>query len=105
MCDNVLMPQLDKRLIYDNAASRKGKGTHFAMDRLTEFIRKFHRRHGTSGYILKCDISKYFDRIDHDVLLSMLGQKQIFDARTMWLIEQIIKSYQITPGNDDARGE
>ena len=35
LCDNVLGPYLDKRLIYDNAACRVGKGTHFAMNRLT----------------------------------------------------------------------
>lgn len=35
LCDNVLGPYLDRRLIYDNAACRTGKGVHFAMDRLT----------------------------------------------------------------------
>lgn len=30
-CDNILSPILEKRMIYDNAASRIGKGTHFAI--------------------------------------------------------------------------
>ena len=35
LCDNVLKPYFENRLIYDCAACREGKGTHFAMDRLT----------------------------------------------------------------------
>ena len=72
LCDNVLVPALDRRLIYDNAASRIGKGTHFAMDRLTKFMTEHYRKHGTEGYILKCDISKYFDSIDHRILFNAL---------------------------------
>ena len=33
LCDNVIMPSLEPRLIYDNAACRLGKGTHFSLDR------------------------------------------------------------------------
>ena len=36
-CDNILAPVLEKRMIYDNAASRIGKGTHFAINRLSGF--------------------------------------------------------------------
>ena len=35
LCDEVLAPVLEPRLIYDNAAGRAGKGTHFALGRLT----------------------------------------------------------------------
>ena len=37
LCDNVIAPYMERHLIYDNSASRIGKGTHFAMDRLTGF--------------------------------------------------------------------
>ena len=53
ICDQVLGPVLDKRLINDNAAYRIGKGTHFALDRLTQFFVDFYRKHGPQGYILK----------------------------------------------------
>lgn len=52
----------------DCAACRRGKGTKFAEDRMTQFLRRFYGGHGTKGYILKCDIRKYFDNIDHEVL-------------------------------------
>jgi len=72
ICDNALRPWMEPRLIYDCAACRVGKGTHFAMDRLSGFLRDFYKKHGTEGFILKCDIRKYFDNIDHDILKQKL---------------------------------
>ena len=97
LCDEVLAPILEKKLIYDNAACRKGKGTHFALNRVTEFLRKYYRKYGTNGYILKCDIRKFFDSIDHKVLKRKL-RKVIFDDRVLALIDGIIDSYESTSG-------
>ena len=49
LCDNVLKPYFEKRLIYDCAACRENKGTHFAMKRLTGFLQAFYKEHGTKG--------------------------------------------------------
>ena len=38
LCDNYLTPLLEKHLIYDNAACRQNKGTHFAIRRLRSFM-------------------------------------------------------------------
>lgn len=48
-------------------------------------------------YCLKCDVSKYFESIDHEVLLSLI-QKKIADGDTRWLIEKIIRSSNKQPG-------
>ena len=72
--DEVLVPLLERRLIYDNAACQVGKGTHFAIDRLNKFLREHYRQHGTEGYVLKCDISKYFASIDHEVLKKQISK-------------------------------
>lgn len=97
ICDEVLAPALDKRLIFDNAACRVGKGTHFAMNRLTGFMRAFYRKHGTTGYILKCDIRKFFDNIDHDILKQKL--KKVFTEEKFFnLLCRIIDSFEKTPG-------
>ena len=72
ICDQVLAPLLENKLIYDNAACRVGKGTHFSLNRLTVFIREFYRRHGTDGYLLKCDVKKYFENINHGILKQKL---------------------------------
>lgn len=39
-CDVCLKPKTEKKLIYDNCACRKGKGTTFAIDRLHIFLKK-----------------------------------------------------------------
>jgi len=97
LCDNVLRPTLEARLIYDNAACRIGKGTHFAIDRLSGFMREHFRNFGTDGYFLKCDIRKYFDNIDHTVLKAKLAK--VFRERDLQkLIMGIIDSYGHTPG-------
>lgn len=83
LCDNALRPWFENRLIYDCAACRVGKGTHFAMDRLSGFLRDFYRGHGTDGYILKCDVRKFFDSIDHDVLKKLLRRYPDGDVKEL----------------------
>lgn len=97
LCDNILAPLLERYLIYDNSACRKNKGAHFAMERLNKFFREFYKKHGTNGYILKCDIKKYFDSIDHKVLKTKLS-RVIRDPDVLLLLFTIIDSYEKTPG-------
>ncbi|MDR1832856.1 MAG: reverse transcriptase/maturase family protein [Fusobacteriaceae bacterium] len=96
LCDNILAPVLDKRLIFDNAACRIDKGTHFSLKRLTQFLADFYKKHGTKGYFLKIDIRKYFDNIDHAVLKEKLSkvfkEKDILD-----MLFLIIDSYEKEP--------
>ncbi|MCH4177929.1 MAG: RNA-directed DNA polymerase [Streptococcaceae bacterium] len=92
LCDNYLIPLLSKRLIYDNAACQKGKGTHFALKRFSYFINQYFKRNGYNGYILKCDISKYFDSINHQILKEKLSQV-VKEHQVRLLLEMIIDSY------------
>lgn len=91
LCDNIIEPALERTFIYDNCASRRNKGVHFGLDRLSGFLREFHRRHGCDGWVLKCDISKYFYSIDHNVLKSQL-RKHIQDEDIIELLDVIIDS-------------
>lgn len=95
LCDEVLAPILDKKLIYDNAACRIGKGTHFAIGRVSKFLDDFYHRYKVEGYFLKCDIRKFFDNIDHAVLKQKLS-KVIEDERVLLLLYQIIDSFEVT---------
>lgn len=85
-----LYPFYDKVFIEDSYACRRNKGTHRAADRLQYWLRQVSRRPG-QWYYLKLDISKYFYRVDHAVLLEILGQR-IKDQRFMRLLEKIINS-------------
>ena len=96
LCDEILAPILDKKLIFDNAACRMGKGTHFAINRTSKFLRDFYKTHGTNGYFLKCDFRKFFDNIDHNILKNKL-EKVIDDSRILQLLYQIIDSFEVQP--------
>ena len=93
VCDEVLTPLLERRLIYDNAACQKGKGTHFAIGRLTKFLREHYAGHGNMGYVLKCDVTKYFASIDHEVLKRQL-KRMVKDPDVQSLLDQVIDSYE-----------
>lgn len=97
LCDEVLAPLLDRRLIYDNAACRQNKGTHFALNRVNHFLHEYYRQYGTEGYFLKYDIRKYFEYIDHEILKNKLA-RVICDEKVLALLYVIIDSYEVTPG-------
>ena len=87
---NLINPYFDRRMIEDSYACREGKGSTAAALRLQNWLRKAKRRPGR-WYILKLDISKYFYRVDHAVLLEILG-RHIKDAKLMRLLDRIINS-------------
>ncbi|MBQ7885250.1 MAG: RNA-directed DNA polymerase [Clostridia bacterium] len=91
ICHNFLTPYFSRRLIYDNAACQKNKGTHFCRNRLEGFLHGFFKTHGINGYFLKMDIKKYFNNIDHEILKQKLGY--IADPRLRKLIYHIVDSY------------
>jgi len=96
---NIINPIFDKSFISDSYACRKGKGTHNAIERFDKFKRKVSRNNTRKCYILKADVKKYFDSIDHKVLLSLIERK-IKDKKVMWLIAQIVRQ-----GNGNAEGK
>ena len=72
-CDVTLKNKIEKKLIYDNAACRKGKGTKFAIERLEKFLKyEYAKTQDNKFFFLKCDIRKYFQSINHEILLNLL---------------------------------
>lgn len=88
---NILEPIYEKRFIFDSYATRKEKGTHKAILRGKDFLRK-------NRWFLKADIEKYFDNVDHKMLAAILARK-IKDGDVLRLIEGIIKN-----GGKDGKG-
>lgn len=97
LCDLYLYPLLTSRFIYDNGACQKGKGTDFAINRFSNFLRDFYKHNGTNGYILKADIHHFFPSIDHNVILTKL-KRVIKDNDILALIEEIVNSYNSDTG-------
>ncbi|WP_206458930.1 reverse transcriptase/maturase family protein [Anaerovorax sp. IOR16] len=92
----VLYPIYDKQFIYDSYGCRVGKGTHKAADRLQYWLRQVNRK-PQKYYYLKLDISKYFYRINHKILLDILKNK-IEDEDLIWLLDTIINSEDVPFG-------
>jgi RNA-directed DNA polymerase len=80
----VIEPIWEARFIHDSYACRVGKGTHRALFRCTEFVRRYR-------YVLKCDIKQFFPSIDHAVLYSLLARR-IRDPEVMGLVDLILAS-------------
>ncbi|SHK14295.1 reverse transcriptase/maturase family protein [Tepidibacter formicigenes] len=91
-----LFPLLDKQFIFDSYACRKGKGTHAAADRLQYWLRQTDRK-PERYYYLKLDISKYFYRVDHAVLIEILKRK-IKDKQLIELLCTIINCEEMKFG-------
>ncbi|MEN9654122.1 MAG: hypothetical protein RL235_234 [Chlamydiota bacterium] len=89
----ILYPYFDRKFIYDSYSCRLRRGTHRAMNRLRMMARKVSRNHVSTVWILKCDIRKFFANIDHAILKNILA-KHIPDAAIIWLLGQIIDSFE-----------
>ncbi len=82
----------EKSFIHDTYSSLVGKGVHPAVNRLDKFLRQASSNGQHIVYALKCDISKYFDSIRHDILLSFIRDR-IEDEKMHALIEIIVHSF------------
>lgn len=86
-----LNPVYDKLFIEDSYACRVGKGSHKAAKRLQYWMRQVDRKPGPGWYCLKLDISKYFYRVNHEKLLSIL-ERRIKDPDMMAFIRGVVNS-------------
>jgi len=88
----VLNPIFEAGFISASFSCRVGYGTHKGVEFLQNILRKANKNSKIPCFALKCDIKKFFDTIDHNVLLAML-KKKIKDDDTVWLLGQIISSF------------
>ena len=88
----ILYPLIDKSFVFDSYSCRVEKGTHRAVDRLESFAGKLSQNNSRNIFALKCDVRKFFDSVDQEILLKLIKNK-IQDAETIWLIDKIITSF------------
>lgn len=84
----LLNPFYDRQMIEDSYACRIGKGSLAAIKRLQYWLRLIRNKPG-DWYYLKLDISKYFYRIDHEVLMRIL-KRRIEDPELLALLDTVI---------------
>lgn len=87
---SAIEPLFENTFHHDSYACRPGKGMHAGADRAQQFLRQVERGHG-QVYVLKADISKYFNSIDHGVIKRLL-RRRIGCPRTLAILDEIIDS-------------
>lgn len=86
--DNFLEKAFIKQFINTSYACIKDKGMHKSAKYVQNCMQKAKRKWG-DYYILKMDVSKYFDSIDKNILINILKRK-IKDENLLWLIKEIL---------------
>jgi retron-type reverse transcriptase len=94
---NLVGPFFERSFIFDSYASRKGKGIHKGFKRLEQFAWKLSQNNTKTVWVLKCDVRRFFDSIDHAILLKLLSKK-IQDDKLMSVIDVIVRSFEKSPG-------
>lgn len=95
LCDEILMPEIKKRIIYDNGASIKGRGVSYQRNRFEVHLRRYYKQYGNEGWILFGDFSKFYDNIVHETakreLLKLFDDDKFID----WLLTLIFDGFKI----------
>jgi len=77
-------PLFERCFIHHSYATRKGKGNQRAVRSAQSYLRRGY-------YYLKADVEKYFDSIDHNILLALISRK-LKDRQLLSLIGTIINN-------------
>lgn len=93
ICDEILLPMFEKRLIYSNGASLKGKGTEFDRNLMFKYVQKAARNN--YEYVVKYDFKSYFESIPHKTIFDTL-KKYIERDDVLKIVMNIILSYKHT---------
>ena len=84
----ILYPAVLPRLLDCNVASRKGLGTAKALKYRRDYDNYYKMRYG-KYYVLKADVSKFFQNIDHEILKEKL-RKVIKDKDAINILDTLI---------------
>lgn len=99
IADYVLVKTFDNKYGNSMCATRIGKGTLYGVKLLKKYLNEMKRNYD-DFYVLKIDISKYFYKIDHNILKSIL-RKKIKDKDALNILDSIIDSTNEKYVNDE----
>lgn len=91
--DNVLIPKVRPKLIYDNGASLKDKGLSFSRKRFEIHLRNAYKEYGNGAYILLMDFSKYYDNVRHKEALEMFAK--VLEPDELTFLEKCFDEFAI----------
>ena len=88
----VLSPIFESTYIHNSFSCRLSKGNHKGVKALAHMLRQASKNSTKTCFVLKCDIRKFFDSIDHDILIELI-QRKIRDKNAMDLLREILTSF------------
>ncbi|MBR6045768.1 MAG: Reverse transcriptase (RNA-dependent DNA polymerase) [Ruminococcus sp.] len=91
--NNSLLPVVKPKLIHNNGASIKGKGTEFARRHLSYDLNDYYRKFGTDGYIRFFDLSKFFDNIPHQQALEQYAP--LLTGAENRLLDKVFRTFEV----------
>lgn len=94
----VLQPRLDPSFSPHSYGFRPGKSAHQAAKAARRYVQEGRR------IVVDVDLSKFFDRVNHDVLMGRLA-KRIEDARMLRLIRRYLQAGMMSDGVVTTRHE
>jgi retron-type reverse transcriptase len=84
----------EPRLYSGVYSNRIGKGTHRAIAALQSAVWKVSKNLTRPCWALKCDIKRFYDSVDHEILKGTLA-KVIHDDRALHLLSHVIDSFHV----------
>jgi retron-type reverse transcriptase len=72
---HILIDIFEPTFIAYSFSCRKNKGTHKGVYALESLLRKTSKNNTKSCFVLKCDIKKFFENIDHNILSDILFKR------------------------------
>lgn len=95
LCDEVLIPKVQKHIIYDNGASVKGRGISFQRKRFEIHLHKYYEEYGLEGWILFGDFTKFYDNVIHEIAKRQLLELFDDDEFIAYLLDVIFKGFEM----------
>ena len=94
----VLTPIFDPGFSEFSYGFRPGRGAHQAVHQAREYVSQGRR------WVVDMDLEKFFDRVNHDILMSRLARK-VKDKRVLLLIRRYLEAGIMTGGLEWRRDE
>lgn len=91
----IINPVFEPTFIPTSFSCRVGKGTYKGIESVRDMLRAESRNGAEECWVLKCDIRKFFDSVDHSVLLDIL-KRRVGDVDAFGLLTKIVESYSTT---------
>lgn len=82
---NIVAPIWQNMFIQNTYACIEGRGIHSGSQKTMEFVRR-------NKYCLKCDVSKFYPSVDHDILFNIISRK-IKCMPTLNLFHELLYSF------------